>query len=316
MSRSSKLSDLGTAPAAARSRHFSKRLFGFAMGFAASFAVASLVAFGTAVEAREFAKPKEGHSNETPKELENLEIEQRLGERIDLDATFVDHEGKTVRLGDFAKDGKPLLLTLAYFNCPSLCNFHLNGLNDAFKAMKKPLGEEFNVVVVSFDPKEKTPLAAAKRENYLKAYGRAEGANGFHFLTGESSAIEPLAKAVGFKYRWDESQKQYAHAAAAYAISPDGTISRYFYGITFDPKTVRLSMIEASKGLVGSLVDKLTLFCFHYDPKESRYTVAAFNVMRAGGVLMLLVLGAFLLPFWIRARKETEAVKAGHETEK
>lgn len=268
------------------------------------------------VEAREFAKPKEGHSNETPKDLENLDIEQKLGDKIDLDATFVDHEGKSVRLADYVKDGKPLLLSLAYFNCPSLCNFHLNGLNDAFKAMAKPLGDEFNVVVVSFDPKEKTPLASAKRENYLKAYGRPEGAKGWHFLTGESPAIEPLANAVGFKYRWDEEQKQYAHAAAAYAISPDGTISRYFYGITFDPKTVRLSMIEASKGLVGSLVDKLTLFCFHYDPKESRYTVAAFNVMRAGGVMMLLVLGAFLLPFWIRSRKETGAVRTGAETEK
>ncbi len=270
-------------------------------------AIAFLISLtvGTVGQAREFAKPKEGHANETPKDLENLDIEQRLGEKIDLTATFVDHEGKNVRLGDFTKDGKPLLLSLAYFNCPSLCNFHLNGLNDSFKAMAKPLGDEFNVVVVSFDPKEKTPLAFAKRENYLKAYGRPEGAKGWHFLTGELAAIEPLAKAVGFKYRWDETQKQYAHAAAAYAISPDGTISRYFYGITFDPKTVRLSMIEASRGLVGSLVDKLTLFCFHYDPKESRYTVAAFNVMRAGGVLMLLVLGAFLLPFWIRARKET-----------
>jgi len=274
------------------------------------------VVSGATAEAREFAKPKEGHSNETPQSLENLDIEQRLGEKVDLEATFLDHEGKTVRLADYVKDGKPLLLSLAYFNCPSLCNFHLNGLNDAFKAMAKPLGDEFNVVIVSFDPKEKTPLASAKRQNYLKAYGRPEGAKGWHFLTGESVAIEPLAKAVGFKYRWDEEQKQYAHAAAAYAISPDGTISRYFYGITFDPKTVRLSMIEASKGLVGSLVDKLTLFCFHYDPKESRYTVAAFNVMRAGGVMMLLVLGVFLLPFWIRARKEAGAMKPGAETEK
>lgn len=279
------------------------------------FLVVSLASWSTA-SAREFAKPQEGHSNETPKDLENLDIEQRLGEKVDLEAAFIDHEGKTVRLRDYVKDGKPVLLSLAYFNCPSLCNFHLNGLNDAFKAMAKPLGDEFNVVILSFDPKEKTPLAAAKRSSYLKAYGRPEGAKGWHFLTGESVSIEPMAKAVGFKYRWDQEQKQYAHAAAAYAISPDGTISRYFYGITFDPKTVRLSMIEASKGLVGSLVDKLTLFCFHYDPKESRYTVAAFNVMRAGGVMMLLVLGAFLLPFWIRARKETGAVTAGAKTEK
>jgi protein SCO1/2 len=256
-------------------------------------------------------KAREGAANETPEQLVDVTIEQRLGEKIDLDAKFVDHTGKEVTLREYTKGGKPLLLSLAYYSCPSLCNFHLNGLNDAFKQMQKPLGEEFNLVVLSFDPKEKHELAAAKRESYITEYGRPEGAAGWHFLTGEAQAIEPLAKAVGFSYKWDEEQKQYAHAAAAYAISPDGTISRYMFGIVFDPNTIRLSMLEASKGQVGSLVDKLILYCFHYDPKANKYTLAAFNVMRAGGVLILLVLIAFFVPFWMRARKET----AREETE-
>jgi protein SCO1 len=257
-------------------------------------------------EARQALKEREGLANEVPKELMDLDIQQNLGAKVDIDAPFIDQEGKTVRLRDYMSTGKPVLLSLAYYNCPSLCNFHLNGLNDAFKAMQKPLGDEFNVVIISFDPKEKPELAAAKRESYLKEYGRADGAKGWHFLTGETSSIEPLAKAIGFKYRWDEEQKQYAHAAAAYAISPDGTISRYFFGITFEPKTIRLSMIEASKGQVGNLVDKLTLACFHWDPKEGRFTIAASRVMRAGGVMIILVLGAFLLPFWLRARREQQ----------
>ncbi len=257
-------------------------------------------------EARDALKEREGLANEVPKELTDLDIQQNLGAKVDIDAPFVDQDGKTVRLRDYMASGKPVLLSLAYYNCPSLCNFHLNGLNDAFKALQKPLGEEFQVVIISFDPKEKHELAAAKRESYLKEYGRADGAKGWHFLTGEASSIEPLAKAIGFKYRWDEEQKQYAHAAAAYAISPDGTISRYFFGITFEPKALRLSMIEASKGQVGTLVDRLTLACFHWDPKEGRFTIAASRVMRAGGVMIILVLAAFLLPFWLRARREQQ----------
>lgn len=267
------------------------------------FVLSALIALSfQSAMARDFAKPSEGMANETPKELENIGIDTHLGSKIDLEQSFVDENGKSVRLKDYTANGKPILLSLAYYSCPSLCSFHLNGLNDAFKAMKQPLGEEFNMIVLSFDPKEKPALAKAKRENYLKEYSRPEGEMGWHFLTGEQAAIDSVTKAVGFKYRWDEDQKQYAHASAAYAIAPDGTISRYLFGITFDPKTVRLSMLEASKGQVGTLVDKLILFCFHYDPKANKYTVAAFNVMRAGGVLILLVLAAFLLPFWVRRR--------------
>ena len=169
--------------------------------------------------------------------------------------------------------------------------------------MKATLGQEFEVVVVSIEPKEGPELAKQKRAAYIEAYGRPEGINGWHFLTGEEKNIRKLAEQVGFKYRWDEKQKQWAHASAAYAITPEGRVSRYFYGIVFDPKFVRLSMIEASNGFIGTIADKITLFCFHFDAKENKYTVAAFNIMRAGGGLTVLVMVAFLVPFWVRGRK-------------
>ena len=189
------------------------------MGWLAAFVGAGFLSISIA-QARDFGPAREGHPNEIPRQLIDVGIEQKLGEKIDLDLKFVDHTGRDVTLRDYTKNGKPILLSLAYFNCPSLCNFHLNGLNDAFKQMKQPLGQEFNMVVVSFDPREKTDLAAAKRASYVNAYGRHQGADGWHFLTGTGEASAALAKAVGFSYRWDEEQKQYAHAAAAYAIAP------------------------------------------------------------------------------------------------
>jgi protein SCO1/2 len=251
-------------------------------------------------------KLKEGFANEVPKPLEEVGIDARQGSKVDLNLSFTDHNGQKLTLKDLLSDGKPMLLSLAYYSCPSLCNFHLNGLNDAFRKMPKALGEEFRLVVVSIDPSEKPELAKAKRQSYVEAYGREDQAQGWHFLTGEEASIRALAQAVGFKYRWDENQKQWAHAAAAMAISPDGTISRYHYGITFDPKVLRLSMIEASQGQVGSVVDKLILYCFHFDPQANKYVLAAFNVMRVGGLLIVLVLGAFLLPFWTRNSKASE----------
>ena len=270
----------------------------------ATFALVAGIFASAVAGARDFGRASEGHPNEVPAQLADISITPKLGDKVDLDAKFVDHTGREVTLRDYTKNGKPILLSLAYYNCPSLCNFHLNGLNDAFKQMKEPLGKEFNLVVVSFEPKETPQLAAQKRESYLKEYGRPEGADGWHFLTGEAKSSSELAKAVGFTYRWDEKQKQYAHASAAYAIAPDGTITRYLFGIVFDPKTVRLSMLEASKGQVGSVIDKLILYCFHYDPRANQYTLAAFNLMRAGGILILLVMGSFMIPFWFRSRKE------------
>lgn len=261
-----------------------------------------LMAAPSASFANDGLKGHEGMSNETPKELQDIGIDEHLGSSLDLGLTFRNENGEKIALSSLVNGSKPVLLTLAYYGCPSLCNYHLNGLNDTFKQMKATVGHEFEFVVVSIEPKEKPELAKQKRAAYVEAYGRPESLESWHFLTGDEASIRKLAEQVGFKYRWDENQKQWAHAAAAYVLTPEGRISRYFYGIVFDPKVVRLSLIEASNGAIGTIVDKLTLFCFHFNPKENKYTVAAFNIMRAGGGLMVLIIAAFLAPFWIRSR--------------
>jgi len=247
-----------------------------------------------------------GSDIETPASLKEVGIEEHLGDQVDLDLVFTNEAGEQVRLGSFFNGKKPVLLSLIYYSCPGLCNFHLNGLNDAFKEMKEPLGSEFDHILVSIDPSEGHELAAEKKVNYMEAYGRPEGAKGWHFLTGDEANIKKLAEQVGFKYRWDENEKQWAHAAAAIVLTPEGKISRYLYGIVFDPKVVRLSLVEASNGKIGTVVDKLILFCFHFDPRASKYTFYAFNVMRAGAGLIVVVLAAALIPFWLRSRKELQ----------
>lgn len=268
-----------------------------------AFALVGALAPATALARGEMGGHNEGFANETPKELAGVGIDEHLGEKVDLDLAFKNENGESVTLRSYMKDGKPVLLSLAYFSCPSLCNFHLNGLLDAFKKIPAPLGQEFHAVVVSIEPKETPQLARDKKATYLKSYGRPEGEKGWHFLTGDAASITKLAKQVGFNYRWDEEQQQYAHASAATVLTPEGTISRYLYGIIFDPKTVRLSMIEASDGKVGTVMDRLVLYCFHFDSKASKYSLAAFNVMRAGGVAIIVILAIFLAPFWFRSRK-------------
>lgn len=259
--------------------------------------------------ARNVLPEREGFKNETPHELKDVDITEHLGDQVNLDLKFKNENGELVPLRSFFKDQKPVLLSLAYYNCPSLCNFHLNGLNDTFKELKSPLGDEFNFVVVSIDPRETPDLASKKKAAYLDAYGRPEGNAGWNFLVGDEAEIHELAKQVGFSYRWDEEQQQWAHAAAAFVLTPDGKISRYLYGITFSPQTLRLSLVEASNGKIGSLVDKLILFCFHFDPKASKYTLYAFNVVRAGGVMTIIILGMFIAPFWLRNRREEKQVQ-------
>lgn len=270
---------------------------------AIAFSLVGAFAPTTAHARGEMSMQKEGMANETPQKLDGIGIDEHLGEKLDLDLKFRDEAGNVVPLRSFFKDGKPVLLSLAYYACPSLCNLHMNGLLDAFKKMEQPLGKEFHSVVVSIEPKETPALAKEKKATYLRSYGRPEGETGWHFLTGDAESVAKLAKQVGFNYKWDEEAQQYAHASAATVVTPDGTISRYLYGIVFDPKTVRLSMIEASGGKVGTVVDRLILYCFHFDSKASKYSLAAFNVMRAGAVAIVVIMAIFLAPFWFRSRK-------------
>jgi len=243
-----------------------------------------------------------GVPNDLPQALTEVGISEKLGQKVDLGLNFKNERGETVSLASYFAGNKPILLSLAYYNCPSLCNFHLNGVNDALKKMNWTVGREFEYLVVSIDHNETPDLAAKKKANYIKEYGRPEGEKGWHFLVGDEASVRALADQVGFGFRWDEPTKQWAHSSAAIVVTPDGTISRYLYGIVFDAQTLRLSLVEAAKGQVGSIVDRLILYCFHFDPSAGKYTLYAFNIMRGGAVLTILVLIAFLLPFWLRQK--------------
>jgi protein SCO1 len=241
--------------------------------------------------------------NRIPDELLDIGIDQKLGTTIDMNTELTDDNGQAVKLADIVADGKPLLISPAYYACPNLCNLHINGVTAMFKALPKDAGALFHYVVFSIDPRERADLALDKKKNHLADMARADFSSTMHFLTGAAVTTRALADSLGFKYRWDERQKQYAHASAAIVVTPKGVISRYFPGITFDSETVRLSLVEAGQGKVGSVIDKLVLFCFHFDPQMGKYTLTVFNILRTGAVAMILVLIALILPFWIKHRR-------------
>lgn len=236
----------------------------------------------------------------TPDVLKRADIEQRLGEQIPLDLTFRDETGREVRLADYFKSDKPVVLSLVYYECPMLCNQVLNGLVGTLEAVSFTPGEEFEIVTVSFDPRETPELAAQKKETYLRRYRRQGAEGGWHFLTGDKASIERLTQAVGFGFHWDERSEQFAHASAIMVATPQGKLSHYFYGIEYSPKELRLALVEASAGKIGSPVDKLILYCYHYDPTTGKYGPVIMNILRAAGVLT--VAGVLALLFALRRR--------------
>ena len=260
------------------------------VGIALSGAV--LVLFSVTAKAVSYdGKPAPMVASEQPKELEGVGIDQLLGGKIDLDLPFKNEEGQVVTLRSYFDGKHPVILSPVYFTCPGLCNFHLNGLTDALKVMEKDwsVGGKFQVVSVSFDSKETPENAKTKKETYMKIYDRPNTEKSWHFLTGDEASVQALTKSLGFKFKWDEAGKEWAHASAAIIISPDGTISRYLPGIMFNPQDIKLAVIEAGDGKIGSVVDSLIMYCFKYDPHQSKYTLYAFNVVKAGGALMVLV---------------------------
>lgn len=226
-------------------------------------------------------------------------IEQRLNEVVPLELGFRDETGDLVRLADYCSD-KPVVLVLAYYKCPRLCTLVLNGLLDALKVIPYDAGKDFHVVVVSIDPQEGPSLAAEKKNTYVERYGRPGADRGWHFLTGDAESIGQLAEAVGFKYFYDERLKQYAHASGIMLLTPQGKLSRYFYGVSYSVRDLRLSLVEASSGRIGSPVDQLLLLCYSYDPATGRYAATAMNVVRLGGVVTVLTLITFLAWSWRR----------------
>jgi protein SCO1/2 len=243
-----------------------------------------------------------------PEELEGVGVSERLGQPVPLDLAFTDDEGRPVKLGNYFQSGRPVLLDLGYYRCPMLCNLVLNGFIEGLREVPSWVpGDNFEVVVVSVDPLETAKLAKLKEQNYVREYGRPESAGGWHFLTGSPESIAALTEAVGFRYKWVEDRNEYAHAAVLMTLTPKGEVARYLYGVMFDPRTIRLSLAEASEGRSLSALDQLLLYCYHYDPTSRSYSFAAINIMRAGGVLALIVIGATLASLWMREGRRRRA---------
>jgi len=240
-------------------------------------------------------------------ELEGVEVTEHLNETIPLDLSFTDDSGRDVKLSQYFDGRKPVLLTLNYYNCPMLCTLQLNGLVDALKNVNLAPGKDYEMVTISINPRETPNLARLKKDSYVKSF-RPESAAGWHFLVGRQPQIDAITGATGFGYKYDEKTKEFAHAAVTMILTPEGKLSRYLYGVFFEPKdpqTLRLSLLEATEGKIGSPLDQVLLFCYHYDPQAGSYSVAAWKVMQISMMLTALVLLAVLVPYWIREYRKS-----------
>ncbi len=249
-------------------------------------------------------EPKEALTSNTPIPiLQEVGIDQRIGQQLPLDLTFRDETGQTVPLRRYF-GARPVLLTLVYYQCPMLCSQVLNGVVGGLLPLKLSAGRDFDIVTVSFDPRDTPAEATEKRDMYLKRYGRAGAEKGWHFLTGDTPAIEALTRAVGFRYAWDPKIQQYAHASGIMMATPDGRLSHYFYGIEYTPKDLRLALVESSQGKLGNVVDQVRLYCYHYDPATGKYGAVVMNMLRLGGGLTLLIFGGYLAVAWQRELRQ------------
>jgi len=233
-------------------------------------------------------------ANVRPPGLKNVGVEQHLDQQLPADLIFYDESGKTVRLGDYF-GSRPMILNLVYYQCPMLCSQVLTGLESALRVLKFDVGREFDVLTISFDPRETPRMAAAKKAEYLKRYARDGAAAGWHFLTGPQASVDALTKATGFQYQYDAGTGQFAHATAIMILTPQGKISQYYYGIEFAPKDLRLGLIQASENRIGSVVDQVLLYCYHYNPDTGKYGAIISRVLQLAAGATVLILGAFLL---------------------
>ena len=249
-------------------------------------------------------KEPEKASSVMPEELKGVGITEKIGQKIDLSLQVRTEKGELVPLSSFFKTPKPIVLSPVYFNCPGLCNFHLNGLTDTLKNVDWSPGNQFDIIAFSFDAKESSDVALKKKENYLKIYNRPGSENGWHFVTADQAVVNALMEQVGFQFRWNETAREWSHASAAIIISADGTISRYLHGIQFEPRDVKLALNEAANGKVGNIVDSVMLYCFKYDRHQSKYGLQAFRVMQVGAAISAIFLALWLLPVLIRAKRE------------
>jgi protein SCO1/2 len=233
-----------------------------------------------------------------------VSIAQKLNTQIPLDLMFRDEEGKVVRLKEFFNHGRPVLLNFVYYRCPMLCPMVLEGTTESLTHLKFDIGKQFDVITISIDPRDQAKSAAEFKDKYIRRYGRLDSAPNWHFLTAHETAIKAITSAVGFQYAYDSSTDQFAHGAALLVLTPDGRTSRYFYGFEYKPRDLRLAIVEASQGKVGTAVDQFLLLCFHYDPATGKYSRNAMMFARAGGVTTMLVLGGAIFVMIRKERKQ------------
>jgi protein SCO1 len=237
-----------------------------------------------------------------PPTLKEVGFDQNLNQQVPLDAQFTDEQNRAVRLGDYFGQ-KPVILVMAYYNCPMLCIQVLNGLAASLSVLSLQAGSDYEVVVISIDPREKPPLAVTKKATFLERYRRPQEAGGIHFLVGEQAPITRVAKAVGFRYVWDATLQQFAHPTGIVVVTPAGLISRYLFGVEYGPRDLRLALVESSAGTIGSPVDSVLLYCYHYDPQTGRYGLVVMALLRIAGAATALALGAFVLVMVRRERR-------------
>jgi protein SCO1/2 len=233
-------------------------------------------------------------ANVRPPGLNNVAIQQNLNQQIPPDLVFTDDLGRKVRLGDYFGH-KPLILNFVYYGCPMLCGEELSGLESALRVLKFDIGKEFEVITISFDPKNTPETAAKKKEQFLRRYKRPGAERGWHFLVGEPAAIDAVTRAAGFQYEYDPKTGQFAHSTAILVLTPPGKIAQYYYGIEYSPKDLRLALVEASQNRIGTVVDELLLYCYHYDPEKGKYSATVLRLLRLMAVATVLCLGALLL---------------------
>jgi len=272
-------------------------------------ALAALLAVAVPAQAQYATGPQQlsPPSLQQPEILKRVGIDQKIGQQLPLDMTFRDEAGREVRLGDFFGK-RPVVLALAYFDCPMLCTQVLNGMTAALKTLNFDAGRDYEVVVVSIDPRDTPRVAGDKKMAYVASYGRPQTAAGWHFLTGTESSITPVADALGFRYVYDPALKQYAHGAAIYVATPKGVVARYLLGIDFAPRDLRLSIVEASNNVLGTVTDRVLLLCYHYDPATGQYGAATINAVRIGFVATVT---GFLVFLFVSLRRERQAAARG-----
>jgi len=249
-------------------------------------------------------------ANMRPPGLEFVGIEQHLNAEVPGNLEFRDELGNSVKLSDYFGQGRPVILNLGYYQCPMLCGEVLQGLSGSLRVLKFDMGKDYDVVTLSFDPHETTEMAAEKKREMMKRYGRSGADKGWHFLTGSAESINAVTKAVGFQYQWDEKTQQYAHATAIVLLTPDRHIAEYLYGVEFSPKDLRLGLVQASQGKVGNLGDQVLLYCYHYDPRIGKYGAVISNILRLAALATMLILGTFVFIMFRAdaARKEPRRI--------